>query len=85
MIQCLYIEKRGIKFMKKPLTILLIIALSLSMFIVVAIAEQTPEHPTPDGYNDNDYQKLVSFALQSENLIKLKWDLDNPSSWEGIT
>jgi hypothetical protein len=31
--------------------------------------------PTPAGYSDNDYQKLVKFALQGNNLEKLSWDL----------
>jgi hypothetical protein len=37
--------------------------------------------PTPDGYNNHDYQKLVSFALQGNNLEILGWDLKDPQSW----
>jgi hypothetical protein len=38
-------------------------------------------YPTPAGFNDNDYQKLVAFALQYDNLDKLGWDLSDPASW----
>jgi Leucine-rich repeat (LRR) protein len=36
-----------------------------------------PPFPTPDGYSDNDYQKLVAFALQNN----LGLDLSDPASW----
>ncbi|MDR2560079.1 MAG: hypothetical protein LBC86_11155, partial [Oscillospiraceae bacterium] len=35
---------------------------------------------TPEGFNDNDYQKLVAFALQYDNLEKLGWDFADPES-----
>lgn len=40
---------------------------------------------TPEKYNDNDYQKLVAFAQQGNNLAKLGWSLDYPDTWTGIT
>ena len=41
--------------------------------------------PTPARFHDDEYQKLVAFALQYDNLEVLGWDLANPSSWAGIT
>jgi hypothetical protein len=42
--------------------------------------------PTPDGYSNNDYQKLVAFFTQNENNTTiiaddLKWDLSAPETW----
>ncbi len=42
-------------------------------------------YTTPAGYNDNDYQKLVAFALQGDNQAKLTWNLTAPVAWKGIT
>ncbi|MCL2109071.1 MAG: hypothetical protein FWH20_06975 [Oscillospiraceae bacterium] len=42
------------------------------------------DFPTPNGYSANDYQKLVAFAGQDDNLTKLDWDLEDPANWEGI-
>ncbi|MCL2018738.1 MAG: dockerin type I domain-containing protein, partial [Oscillospiraceae bacterium] len=42
-------------------------------------------YPTPVSYSRNDYQKLVAFANQDDNLEKLGWDLSDPGSWAGIT
>ena len=42
------------------------------------------QYPTPQGFHDNDYQKLVKFALQGDNRNKLKeegWDLSDPNTW----
>ena len=41
----------------------------------------TYTYPTPPGYSGNDYQKLVAFALQDDNLAKLGWDLEDPETW----
>ncbi|MCL2108805.1 MAG: leucine-rich repeat domain-containing protein [Oscillospiraceae bacterium] len=41
-------------------------------------------YPTPPNFNKNDYQKLVAFAQQGDNLAKLGWDLDDPANWDGI-
>ena len=52
----------------------------------------TPEQPTPDGYNDNDYQKLVTFLeLVDENGVKNgeklseNYDPQDPATWKGTT
>jgi len=67
----------------------------LSVFIAAAVifslsawlpftTSASDTYPTPAGYNDNDYQKLVSFALQDDNLTKLGWTLDDLATWTGI-
>ena len=38
-------------------------------------------YPTPAGYHDNDYQKLIAFALQDDNAAKLGLDLSAPDTW----
>jgi uncharacterized repeat protein (TIGR02543 family) len=40
---------------------------------------------TPAGFNDNDFQKLLTFAQQGENATKLGWDLTKPGTWAGVT
>lgn len=49
------------------------------------------KYPTPDGFNDNDYQKLVAFLETAnsdgvKNGFKLNPDYDpeDPSTWTGI-
>ncbi|MCL2108869.1 MAG: leucine-rich repeat domain-containing protein [Oscillospiraceae bacterium] len=59
----------------------LIIAIAIIQCAAIFSAAETPLYPTPEGFNDNDYQKLVSFALQGDNLEKLGWDLANPYTW----
>ncbi|MCL2020375.1 MAG: dockerin type I domain-containing protein [Oscillospiraceae bacterium] len=39
---------------------------------------------TPADYSCNDYQKLVAFANQGNNLAALGWDLGNPGNWYGV-
>ncbi|MCL2632890.1 MAG: protein kinase [Oscillospiraceae bacterium] len=51
-------------------------------------------YPTPDGYNDNDYQKIIKFMLQGDNLEKINEykllfgyekeavDLSDPQTWK---
>jgi len=58
--------------------------------VVTAGAETT--YPTPTGYDDNDYQKLVEFARQGNNMVLLEGGinwldsfLDNPASWKWVT
>ena len=55
--------------MKKLLSMVLAIAMILSIIPTVTITGDS--YSTPDGFNENDYQKLVSFALQGSNLEKL--------------
>ncbi|MCL2019004.1 MAG: dockerin type I domain-containing protein [Oscillospiraceae bacterium] len=57
---------------------------SLSAWLTI-ITRASDTYPTPAGFNDNDYQKLVSFALQDDNLTKLGWTLDDLATWTGIT
>lgn len=35
--------------------------------------------------NSSNLSKLISFANQDDNLSVLNWNLDDPSTWEGIT
>jgi serine/threonine protein kinase len=44
------------------------------------------EYPTPEGYNDHDYQRMVAFFLQGDNLAAMQavfedFDLANPRTW----
>ncbi|MBR5713497.1 MAG: hypothetical protein IKX58_01725, partial [Clostridia bacterium] len=55
---------------------------------VFALAESTMRYPTPEGYNDNDYQKLVAFLEQTDeegvkNGDKLSdnYDPNDPETW----
>ena len=55
---------------------------------VFALAESTTRYPTPEGYNDHDYQKLVAFLEQTDeegvkNGEKLSEDYDpnDPETW----
>ncbi|MDR2569335.1 MAG: leucine-rich repeat protein, partial [Oscillospiraceae bacterium] len=45
----------------------------------------TDEYETPDGYNDNDYQKLIAFFTQNANnraiINELGWNLTDPETW----
>ena len=78
--------------MRKILSALLIIAMTFAMAAVMPIMASADPGPGPGPGpsprpfipNDNDYQKLVTFALQDDNLTKLGWDLDEPRNWEGI-
>lgn len=36
-------------------------------------------------YNQSNLSNLISFANQDDNLSILDWDLDDPSTWTGIT
>ena len=36
-------------------------------------------------YNQSNLSNLISFANQDDNLSILNWDLDDPSTWTGIT
>ncbi|MBR5717668.1 MAG: leucine-rich repeat domain-containing protein, partial [Clostridia bacterium] len=55
---------------------------------VFALDESTTRYPTPEGYNDNDYQKLVAFLEQTDeegvkNGEKLSenYDPNDPTTW----
>ncbi|NMA80236.1 MAG: hypothetical protein GX967_06285, partial [Clostridiales bacterium] len=40
------------------------------------------EYETPEGYSDNDYQKLLRFYLNGNQ--HLKWDIGDPAKWHGV-
>ena len=55
---------------------------------VFALDESTTRYPTPEGYNDHDYQKLVAFLEQTDeegvkNGEKLNenYDPNDPTTW----
>ncbi len=55
---------------------------------VFALNESTTRYPTPEGYNDHDYQKLVAFLEQTDdegvkNGEKLSdnYDPNDPTTW----
>ncbi|MBR5714822.1 MAG: hypothetical protein IKX58_08620, partial [Clostridia bacterium] len=55
---------------------------------VFALNESTTRYPTPEGYNDHDYQKLVAFLEQTDyqgvkNGEKLSdnYDPNDPETW----
>ncbi|MBR5718946.1 MAG: hypothetical protein IKX16_08005 [Clostridia bacterium] len=55
---------------------------------VFALDESTTRYPTPEGYNDHDYQKLVAFLEQTDdegvkNGEKLSdnYDPNDPTTW----
>ena len=57
---------------------------------VIALAESATRFPTPEGYNDHDYQKLVAFMEQTdEDGIKNgekcseNYDPTDPETWGG--
>ena len=55
---------------------------------VFALDESTTRYPTPEGYNDHDYQKLVAFLEQTDaNGVKIgeklsnSYDPNDPATW----
>ena len=81
-----------IKHMKKGIAALITAALlSVCMMPLSSLADGT-RYPTPDGYNDNDYQKLVTFLeLVDENgarngeKLSESYDPNDPATWKGTT
>lgn len=71
----------------KLLALLFAAALLLSLFPAYTFAESAAqtEYPTPEGYNDYEYQKLLSFLLQEDNLSALGWVPEYPQTWKGVT
>ncbi|MGN0767156.1 MAG: leucine-rich repeat domain-containing protein [Christensenellales bacterium] len=78
--------------MKKRIAALITAALlSVCMMPLSSLADGT-RYPTPDGYNENDYQKLVTFLeLVDENgarngeKLSESYDPLDPATWEGTT
>ncbi|MDR2599341.1 MAG: protein kinase [Oscillospiraceae bacterium] len=63
-------------------------ALVLFMVMLSNDIEQpdTPLFHTPVGYDDNEYQQLVSFFLYEDNLAKIQeqhigFNIENPATW----
>jgi hypothetical protein len=61
----------------------------LRIFERMYTADEIPRLPippnTPEGFDNYEYQRLVAFALQGNNLTILGWNLSAPDSWRGIT
>ncbi|MBR3459164.1 MAG: leucine-rich repeat domain-containing protein, partial [Clostridia bacterium] len=55
---------------------------------VFALNESTMRYPTPEGYNDHDYQKLVAFLEQTDDegvkngeKLSNNYDPNDPATW----
>ena len=82
----------------------IIAALTAVMMLMLAVpalatevtsVEPSPKYETPEGYNDNDYQKMVTFLeIEDENGIKNgeklygpfdeDFDPNDPENWDGV-
>ena len=78
--------------MKKRIAALITAALLLVCMMPLSSLADGTRYPTPDGYNDNDYQKLVTFLeLVDENGVKNgeklseSYDPQDPTTWKGTT
>jgi hypothetical protein len=75
--------------MKKLLSAIIAIMVAVNLLPAAESFVNSAVFPTPDGFCDNDFQKLVGFALQGDNIERLRaigvWDLYDPNSWERIT
>ncbi|MCL2055512.1 MAG: hypothetical protein FWG90_13925 [Oscillospiraceae bacterium] len=76
-------KKSHIRIISALLTVIFV--LTLLPIGQTTFSEPPKTYPTPPGFSDNDYQKLVDFALQDDNLSKLGWNFEEPQNWEGIT
>ena len=78
--------------MKKRIAALITVALLLVCMMPLSSLADGTRYPTPDGYNENDYQKLVTFLeLVDENGVKNgeklsgSYDPQDPATWKGTT
>ena len=78
--------------MKKRIAALITAALLLVCMMPLSSLADGTRYPTPDGYNENDYQKLVTFLeLVDENGVKNgeklseSYDPQDPATWKGTT
>ena len=85
---------------KKTLGVIiaLLLVISAALPALALGVRDEPSYPTPEGYDDHDYQKLISFLLTEDeegvsNVEKLRWlyryneigfDLSDPSTWGQI-
>jgi len=62
-----------------------VICAAILLFPVIefdAMHAHAYDYPTPEGYSDNDYQKLIRFYLNGNQ--HLKWDISDPMKWHGV-
>ena len=78
--------------MKKRIAALITAALLLVCMMPLSSLADGTRYPTPDGYNENDYQKLVTFLeLVDENgarngeKLSESYDPQDPATWKGTT
>ena len=78
--------------MKKRIAALITAALLLVCMMPLSSLADGTRYPTPDGYNENDYQKLVTFLeLVDENgarngeKLSESYDPLDPATWKGTT
>ena len=80
------------KRMKMGTAVLITAALLLVCMTPLAVFADNTRYPTPGGYNDNDYQKLVTFleledesGVRNGEKISENYDPQDPTTWEGTT
>ena len=80
------------KRMKMGIAVLITAALLLVCMTPLAVFADNTRYPTPGGYNDNDYQKLVTFleledesGVRNGEKISENYDPQDPTTWEGTT
>ena len=80
------------KRMKMGISVLITAALLLVCMTPLAVFADNTRYPTPGGYNDNDYQKLVTFleledesGVRNGEKISENYDPQDPTTWEGTT
>ena len=80
------------KRMKMGIAVLITAALLLVCMTPLAVFADNTRYPTPGGYNDNDYQKLVTFleledesGVRNGEKISENYDSQDPTTWEGTT
>lgn len=78
--------------MKRILSLLVALAMTAAMLPAAnAFAVQAQDaHPTPEGYNDHDYQKLLAFleyadpnGVKNGSKLSPNYDPADPSTWGG--
>lgn len=72
-------RKSKMNIIKRIAMILAACLILVSAFPIGALARQT-SYPTPEGYDDHDYQKFRSFLTQPD-IDSLGWDPNDPTDW----
>lgn len=70
-------------FLSKDIKAICIVILLIPIIGYGIVDTYAYDYPTPEGYNDNDYQKLLRFYLNGNQ--HLKWNISDPSKWHGVT